>query len=172
MSISLSCTYYLNSGNFILTLQLDQSLGGRSWVVYRIEEISERLTKPPYQTDGKKASVTDPQTWCSFEQALDAYKTRGFDGIGFVFTKDDPFCGIDYDKCVDPETKTLEPWAKKWIDKFASYTEYSPSMTGAHTIVRGKLPSESGKKKGYYEIYDHSRYFTFTGNIIDHEHSY
>ncbi len=142
------------------------------WVVYRMEERNGKRTKVPYQSEGRRASSTDPGTWCSFTQAFNTYKTKEFDGIGFVFTKDDPYCGIDYDTCVIPETKTLEPWAKVWIDKFASYSEYSPSMTGVHTIVKGKLPSQRGKRKGCYEIYDHSRYFTFTGDRIDTKYSH
>ncbi|MCP4373496.1 MAG: DNA primase, partial [Deltaproteobacteria bacterium] len=39
-------------------------------------------------------------------------------------------------------------------------------------IVKGKLSSKSGKRKGCYEIYDHSRYFTFTGDKIDAKYSY
>ena len=59
------------------------------------------------------------------------------------------------------------PGAKEWIEKFQSYTEYSPSKTGTHTIVKGKLPCEKGIKKGDYEIYDYARYFTFTGDVIE-----
>jgi putative DNA primase/helicase len=138
----------------------------RQWVVYRLEVVKGRLTKPPYQTNGYKANTTNPKTWCAFDEALDAYKQKDFDGIGFVFTEDDPYTGIDFDHCVDPETKAIEPWAMEWIDKFDSYTEYSPSKTGTHTIVKGKLPCEKGIKKGDYEIYDHARYFTFTGDVI------
>ncbi len=144
------------------------------WVLYRLVKKpgKEKPDKIPYQTNGiYKASTTNPKTWCSFEDALVAYETKGFDGIGFVFTKDDSYTGIDFDNCVNPETKTIKPWAKEWIDKFASYTEFSPSMTGTHTIVKGKLPSEKGKKKADYEIYSHSHYFTFTGDVVDPEYS-
>ena len=116
--------------------------GLKQWVVYRLEEIKGRLTKPPYQTNGRKASATNSSTWCTFEEALAAYETGNFDGIGLVFTKDDPYCGIDFDGCVSHETKAIEPWAKEWIDKFESYTELSPSKTGTHTIVKGKIKQE------------------------------
>ena len=137
------------------------------WVVYRLEKVKDRLTKPPYQVNGYKASSTKPETWCAFEQAFEAYNKKNFDGIGFVFTKDDPYTGIDFDGCVNPETKSIESWAMEWIVKFSSYTEFSPSKTGTHTIVKGKLPCEKGIKKGDYEIYDHARYFTFTGDVIE-----
>jgi len=142
------------------------------WVVYRLEKVNGRLTKPPYQTNGSKANTTNPETWCAFEEALDAYKKNGFDGIGFVFSKNDPYSGIDLDKCINLESNTLEPWAKDWVERFQSYTEHSPSKTGVHIIVKGKLPSETGTKKGDYEVYSHSRYFAFTGEAIAAKYSH
>ena len=146
----------------------------RQWIVYRIEKKQgkEKTDKVPYQTNGiYKASTNKPETWCTFVEALEAYQNKNFNGIGFVFTRNDPYCGIDLDDCINPETSTTKPWAKDWIDKFSSYTEYSPSRTGIHTIVKGELQCEKGIKKGDYEIYDHARYFTFTGDIIDPEYS-
>ncbi len=146
----------------------------KQWVVYRLVKKpgKEKPDKVPYQINFNNASVTNPKTWCTFEQALEAFQEKNFDGIGFVFTKDDPYSGIDLDNCINLETSTIEPWAKDWIDKFQSYTELSPSKTGTHTIVKGKVPSEKGKKVGDYEIYDHKRYFTFTGNIMELEHTH
>ena len=99
----------------------------RHWVVYRLKDVNGRLTKPPYQTNGYKANTTNPKTWCTFDEALGAYKTKEFDGIGFVFTKDDSYTGIDLDYGISIESNTLEPWAKDWVEKFQSYTELSPS---------------------------------------------
>ena len=141
------------------------------WVVYRLEyqPDKEKPTKPLFQANGERASSTDPETWCTFKEVCGAYETGSFEGIGFVFTKNDPYCGIDLDNCKNLETDIIETWAKDWVDKLQSYTEYSPSNTGIHIIVKGNLPSETGKKKGDYEMYDHSRYFTFTGNLVDVE---
>jgi len=144
------------------------------WVMYRLMKKPGKV-KPdrvPMRANFSNASVTNPKTWCSFDDAVFALKKKNFDGIGFVFTKDDSYCGIDMDSCVNPKTNIIESWAKDWIDKFASYTELSPSGTGVHIIVKGKLLSEKGKKKEDYEIYDRKRFFTFTGNIISPEYSH
>jgi putative DNA primase/helicase len=68
-------------------------------------------------------------------------------GIGYVFSAEDPYTGIDLDKCRDPETGTIEEWAQEIIISLRSYTEISPSGRGVHIIVRGKLPPE-GRRKG------------------------
>ena len=144
------------------------------WVMYRLMKKPEKV-KPdrvPMRANFSNASVTNPKTWCSFDDAVSALKKKNFNGIGFVFTGEDPYCGIDMDSCVNPKTNIIESWAKDWIDKFASYTELSPSGTGVHIIVKGKLLSEKGKKKEDYEIYDRKRFFTFTGNIISPEYSH
>ncbi len=144
------------------------------WVMYRLMKKPGKV-KPdrvPMRANFSNASVTNPKTWCSFDDAVSALKKKNFNGIGFVFTGEDPYCGIDMDSCVNPKTNIIESWAKDWIDKFASYTELSPSGTGVHIIVKGKLLSEKGKKKEDYEIYDRKRFFTFTGNIISPEYSH
>ena len=89
-------------------------------------------TRPTART----ASSTDPATWSSFDEVVTAYEAGGFDGIGFVFTKGDPYCGIDLDDCRDPSRVRSRPWAQAIIDELASYTEVSPSGTGVHIIVR------------------------------------
>ena len=144
------------------------------WVMYRLMKKPGKV-KPdrvPMRANFSNASVTNPKTWCSFDDAVSALKKKNFNGIGFVFTKDDSYCGVDMDSCVNPKTNIIESWAKDWIDKFASYTELSPSGTGVHIIVKGKLLSEKGKKKEDYEIYDRKRFFTVTGNIISPEYSH
>jgi len=122
------------------------------WVMYRLMKKPGKV-KPdrvPMRANFSNASVTNPKTWCSFDDAVSALKKKNFNGIGFVFTGEDPYCGIDMDSCVNPKTNIIESWAKDWIDKFASYTELSPSGTGVHIIVKGKLLSEKGKKKEDY----------------------
>jgi len=121
------------------------------WVVHR--------DKKPYNpATGQLASTTDPKTWGSFEQSVEV--ARRFDGIGFVFTKDDPYVGIDLDKVIEDDV--IEDWAEEIVNDLNSYTELSPSGRGVHIIVRSDLTV--GAKKGRVEAYSHSRYFTMTGN--------
>jgi putative DNA primase/helicase len=74
-------------------------------------------------------------------------------------------CGVDLDKCLDPETGELENWAREIIDELDSYAEISPSGTGVHVLVRGTLPP-GRNRKGRFEAYDRGRYFTVTGRHL------
>src|SRR5262249_61699076 len=86
--------------------------------------------KVPYQaaTD-TKASVSNPRTWCSWEE-LEPYLGVPDEGPGFVFTKSDPYCGIDLDDCRDPETGNIDAWALKIIRQVPTYWEVSVSGHG------------------------------------------
>lgn len=136
------------------------------WVVWRGEKRNGKTTKVPYRPDGRKASSTKPATWCSFKEAYAAFRADDFDGVGYVFSADDPFVGIDLDHCRDVETDEIAPWAQKIIDKLDSYTEISPSGRGLHIIVRGGLPP-GGNRRGDIEMYDHARFFCMTGDHLE-----
>ena len=133
------------------------------WVCWRLEARGQNAkpTKVPYSPrSGTRARSDDPATWGTLAEAERAAE-KDFDGIGFVFATSDPFCGVDLDSCVDPETGEIEPWATKVLDELDSYTEISPSGTGLHVIVRSKLPP-GGNRKGRVEMYDRGRFFTIT----------
>ena len=134
------------------------------WVMYRIEERNGDLTKIPYSPNtGRFASTTDSRTWATFSEALEAFESGRYDGIGFVFSSGDPFAGVDLDNCRNPVTGELEEWAAKIVTALGGYAEASPSGTGVHIIVRGKAPN---RKRGRVEAYSERRFFTVTGEVI------
>jgi len=137
------------------------------WVCWAVEQRAGKETKVPYSPHGGKAKADDPSTWGTFEQAktyLEQHENLA--GIGYVFSADDPFCGIDLDKCRDAESGIIETDAQKIIEDFGSYTEISPSGRGVHIIISGK--KEGNKcRKDKIEIYDSERYFTVTGNVLN-----
>ncbi|WP_078392050.1 phage/plasmid primase, P4 family [Shouchella patagoniensis] len=139
------------------------------WIVWRKEERKGKTTKVPYKADGWHAKANDRQDWSSFDKAVEAYETGKFDGIGFMFSTDDPFVGVDLDHCI--EDGAYSDVARDIVDQLDSYTEFSPSGDGLHIIVKGKLPLRgpgTGKKNVEHgiEVYRHGRYFTFTGNVV------
>src|SRR5829696_653725 len=138
----------------------------RQWLVWRLEERNGELTKVPYTPrTGQRADSTAPDTWDGYEEAVSACKDHSYAGIGFVFTPEDDLCGVDLDRCLDPETGEIEGWVQEVIGELNSYTEISPSGTGVHILVRGELPA-GRNRKGRFEAYDRGRYFTVTGKHL------
>lgn len=132
---------------------------------------------PHFPARGKlgSASTKEPETWAYFDEA-EARVSEGLaTGVGFVFSGDDPYAGIDLDSCVF-EGK-ITPWAANIIALFDSYTEFSPSGHGIHIIVKGVKPDRGLKwacedtlkgVPGYrsIEIDRKDKYYRFTGNVV------
>jgi putative DNA primase/helicase len=135
------------------------------FVCWREEVRDGEPTKVPYSVSGGKASTTNPKTWAPLDAALSHAAEHSMSGVGFVFTEDDPFAGIDIDKCRDAQTGEIEPWAWKIVTAFDSYTEVSPSGTGLHIFVKATLPGPNNRK-GPLEMYESGRYFTLTGEHL------
>jgi primase-polymerase (primpol)-like protein len=138
------------------------------WVCWRMVERDGKLTKIPY-TPGteRRSSSTDLMTWRTFSEAVAAYAAGEppYAGIGFCFCSADPFVGIDLDNCRDPRTGHIEPWARKIADAVdESYVEASPSGTGVHIIMCGRM--KDATKKGPIEVYGQDRFFTVTGAAV------
>ncbi len=142
----------------------------RQWICWRLEERDGKMTKVPYVPGSeRKASSTDLMTWRTFGEALAAYEAQEppYDGIGFVFCSGDPFAGIDLDDCRDPQTGEIEKWAKDIIDAASEegYVEVSPSGTGVHIIVAGRVRG-GGIRRGPIEMYSCDRFFTISGVLL------
>ena len=121
-----------------------------------------KMDKVPFSVAGTKASTTDPATWATYEQAIGAAIPKP-GGIGFVFNGDG-IIGIDLDKCA-VDRMSLEPWAAEIVERFDTYTEWSPSGNGLHLFVRGTLP-DCRRARGKVEMYGSGRYFTVTGDAL------
>jgi putative DNA primase/helicase len=139
---------------------------GEQWVVWSWtwNADKEKWDKPPLcARDGRSASVTDSRTWSTFANAIRFHHAGHVDGVGFVLTDQDPFVGVDLDKCI--VGGVIERWAQEIIDRLGSYTEFSPSGRGIRILCRGTLPPK-GRRKGLIEMYCTGRYVTITGHRV------
>lgn len=144
----------------------------KQWVVWRYEENpgKPKPKKMPYSPWGRtpqRADPSDSSTWGTYQEAKKMYdeaikynmKTR-WDGIGFAFANG--YTGVDIDGCVTDGQITGQAWGR--VQAIFTYTELSPSGTGVHAIAKGGIPT--GRKTPEVEMYDHGRYFTWTGQHI------
>lgn len=135
----------------------------KQWVFWKnvLLNKNDKPTKIPYQSVGITAKCNDSKTWLSFI-SMKNWQKLGMSGIGFVLTDNDPYSIIDLDHCI-VDHKTSD-FARKVVKYFNSYTEISPSGTGLHIVIIGKIPKAIKKKE--IEIYSNSRYMAMTGNIF------
>jgi len=140
------------------------------WVCWAYAERKGKPSKVPKNPrTGSNAKADAPGTWGEFPLAVEhwkAHKNNGIAGVGYVFSADDPFTGVDLDKCRDPETGEVKPWAQEIITRLNSYTEVSPSGRGVHILLKGNLPP-GGNRKGRVEMYFQGHYFTITGHHLE-----
>src|SRR5690348_10102770 len=102
------------------------------FVYWKPVAVQGKVKKLPFNPHtGELASPTNPATWGSFADALRAYGQRDGKGIGFTFSDNDPFAGIDLDHCME-NTGEIAPWAQQILNAFNSYKEVSQSGTGIH----------------------------------------
>src|SRR5690242_10515529 len=125
----------------------------------------EKPTKVPKNATGN-AATTRPEDWMTFDEARAVAAEKHYDGVGFVFTKDDPYVGVDLDGMLDPKTLQLTPAAQDIVHMLSpAYVEISQSGKGVHVIVKGSLPA-GARRKGPIESYSEARYFAITGDIM------
>ena len=144
------------------------------WHLWRLED----GRKIPYQIDAiSKAKSNDPETWVSYDEAVDAI--HGLDSswdLAFTLGERGLFTGIDFDdayEIVDNQRKPRD-WAVRISDviKDRCYAEISPSGTGFKAIIIGQKPDGArcsksmGDGKQAIEIYDHNRFWAFTGDTL------
>ena len=147
-------SYYMNYCNIPKELaELNQ------WVGVGVD------SKVPMRIDTLySASPTDPNTWCSFEEAKQALWNKVIAYPGFVFN-DNGIVGVDIDDGYDQEG-FLSHLASDIIGACKSYTERSRSGRGFHILLKGDLPFKGKNNRNGVEIYKTARYFIMTGDVL------
>jgi len=135
----------------------------KQWVYWKAEVKygKEKPTKIPYLNKTTHAKINDPTTWQEMGK-IENWQEIGMTGIGFVLSDNDPYTIIDLDKCIIDGQ--WNEFAKKTVKAFDSYTELSPSGTGLHIIVKGKI--DKAVKTDKIEIYYTKRYMAMTGVVL------
>lgn len=99
--------------------------------------------------DKNNNEVDNSSRWSDFDTAVKSFENKTpigldetFDGIGFIFTNEDEYWGIDLDNCISKDENgkaVFDQWAKEIIRRVNSYYEISPSGTGVKIWVKGNF---------------------------------
>jgi primase-polymerase (primpol)-like protein len=149
--------------------EIPPELRALGWVLWAPEQRGDgkKPTKVPrrVQDHRRNAKSTDPATWATFADAVQAYAELRDDdtigGIGCVLTTDARITCIDLDDVLAADG-TLDTRAQTIVDTCDSFTEISPSGTGLHVFVLGTLPRALGGP--HIEVYSTARYIAVTGH--------
>lgn len=141
------------------------------WVLFRYKIVDGKLRKCPFNVWNQMKDWNLPENQSSFELVYRTFNSnRGYSGIGFVITESDPYICIDFDHVYDPVNREWNLQAFEEIQKLNSYTEFSPSGTGVHVFVKGKMIKAGRRQKQSdgtdREMYSNLHYMTVTGNHV------
>lgn len=133
------------------------------WVAWDYVRKGNHWTKLPINPHtGRAASVSDPNSWSTFDQALAVMKRHDLAGVGLVLTEEDDIAGIDLDDCIS-EDGTLSALAAAIVGYGETYVEVSPSGKGIRLFALGKIEKAVKDDANGIEIYGTGRYLTVTG---------
>jgi len=105
---------------------------------------------------GQYASVADPSTWGTYQEASQHGE------VGFVFTGQDPYTVIDVDYG-KPAFDDIVRWLRHAFPD--TYTERSRGGKGYHTVVRGVVPRGFNPRDCAIEVYGNARFMILTGDL-------
>jgi hypothetical protein len=150
----------------------------RRWVGWLlVEGANGRRIKRPFNIH---TGAVDAQEACraDWHEVDKAYRAGTISGYGYSLGErgsNDDVVFIDLDNAVEVTDDgngnpgfTIKPWACDILERFeGSYIEFSPSGTGVHIIVLGRVPHSISRVKNHegVEIYDSGRYLAMTGYV-------
>lgn len=140
------------------------------WCVAGLDDNGDtKVPVNPYTR--KRADVTDPSTWGTFEDACATAVEMGLyladsntPAVGHVLRVTDGIFVIDFDKAY----RSVAVWLiqQQVLDMFESYVEESQSGCGMHLYARGLLFKGKRFKAGQFEMYGHARFIVATGRTL------
>ena len=141
-----------------------------NWVLAKAVMKKGKITKPPFQPNGKIASHSDPDTWSAFDAVKEAYEPGRYIGVGFVLDGKPHFDGqylhgFDWDKCII-DGKIDETVLAELEKLNITRREISVSGKGIRGWFLHNEPLTSCKttRDGRsVELYSNQRYLTTTG---------
>lgn len=105
---------------------------------------TKKIPKDPNSETGELAESDNPNTWGTIDQAYSRLIACGYQALGIALCGN--IMGLDLDHVIYPDGK-IEPFAEDIINTVDTYTEFSPSNTGLHSLFVGNPKLSKNKRK-------------------------
>jgi len=152
----------------------------KQWVAFKIRNGKKIPFDPKPESGDTTASISDPNTWGTFEQAVSMVESGLCSAVGYAMTEEDRVIFVDIDNHADKcnsEGKKVEQQKKydaivRAVTPFNTYMEKSLSGEGVHLLARGSLNPElktGAAPEWPLEIYgsDDKRFIIMTGHKLN-----
>lgn len=164
-------------GNLLLPINFDQVskdlVKHDQWCVWddKLIEGGGRVSRGYSPRTGQVLSLTDKNSWGTFQAARELVENGRYDGLGFVLHRTDPFWVFMVSGIADLSERVNED-AIRLVHGLDSYTELSVDTLSSVTVFRGQLPTTLPGKDLHRSpltvgMWQERRWFPITGFVPD-----
>lgn len=146
----------------------DEMKARKNWVAVRTWKSAEKdkLSKRPIDCNtGNYAESDNPETWTTFDKALEYVREHGGTTVAYALDGKDKVSCVDIDRCFD-ENGELSEMAKEALKRSgATYAERSVSGNGLHIFGKTDgMDLRTFSKGGDLEFYQKEQFIAMTGD--------
>ncbi len=146
----------------------DEMKARKNWVAVKTWKSAEKdkLSKRPIDCNtGNYAESDNPETWTTFDKALEYVREHGGTTIAYALDGKDKVSCVDIDRCFD-ENGELSETAKEALKRSgATYAEKSVSGNGLHIFGKTDgMDLRTFSKDGDLEFYQKEQFIAMTGD--------
>ena len=146
----------------------DEMKARKNWVAVKTWKSAEKdkLSKRPIDCNtGNYAESDNPETWTTFDKALEYVREHGGTTIAYALDGKDKVSCVDIDRCFDKNGELSET-AKEALKKSgATYAERSVSGNGLHIFGKTDgMDLRTFSKGGDLEFYQKEQFIAMTGD--------
>ncbi len=146
----------------------DEMKARKNWVAVRTWKSAEKdkISKRPIDCNtGNYAESDNPETWTTFDKALEYVREHGGTTVAYALDGKDKVSCVDIDRCFD-ENGELSETAKEALKRSgATYAERSVSGNGLHIFGKTDgMDLRTFSKGGDLEFYQKEQFIAMTGD--------
>lgn len=146
----------------------DEMKARKNWVAVKTWKSAEKdkLSKRPIDCNtGNYAESDNPETWTTFDKALEYVREHGGTTVAYALDGKDKVSCVDIDRCFDKNGELSETAKEALKRSGATYAERSVSGNGLHIFGKTDgMDLRTFSKGGDLEFYQKEQFIAMTGD--------